>query len=66
MNKDQIQGRYEKLKGRMKQTWGRLTDDDLALFQGQEEEFYGRLQEKYGLARQAAEKLIKEMEREAA
>lgn len=62
MNKDQVEGKYEQLKGKMKSAWGRMTDDDLALYNGKQQEFFGKLQEKQGIAREAAEKTIKDME----
>ena len=47
MNQDQMKGKGTQLKGKLKETWGRLTDDDLALFDGQRDQFLGKLQEKY-------------------
>ena len=60
MNKEQAQGNWNQLKGKIKETWGNLTDDDIALFNGKTEQFYGKLQEKYGVAKEKAEKQIKE------
>ncbi len=59
MNREQIEGKLEQILGEIKVTWGRLTDDEIILFDGQEDEFYGRLKEKYGIEREAAEAHIK-------
>ena len=40
MNKEQIEGKYEQIKGEIKKTWGKLTDDDIALLDGQQDSFY--------------------------
>ena len=62
MNKDQIEGNWEQFKGKIKQTWGKLTDDDVALIKGNSQEFFGKVQEKYGIAKEEAEKKLKEFE----
>jgi uncharacterized protein YjbJ (UPF0337 family) len=46
MNTEQAHGKFEQLKGKIKETWGRLTDDDLALYEGNREKFYGKLEDK--------------------
>ena len=62
MNKDTIEGNWEQFKGKVRQTWGKLTDDDVALLKGNRQEFYGKMQEKYGLAKEEAEKRVNEIE----
>ena len=62
MNKDRMEGNYEQFKGKIKELWGRLTDDEIALYNGQQEQFFGKLQEKYGIAKEEAEKKLKAME----
>jgi uncharacterized protein YjbJ (UPF0337 family) len=62
MNKDQIEGNWQQFKGKIKETYGKLTDDDIALFNGKRDQFFGKIQEKYGEAREAAEKRISEYE----
>lgn len=62
MNKDQVEGNWNQFKGKIKETWGKLTDDDVALYNGKREQFFGKLQEKYGLAKEEAEERVKEME----
>ena len=56
MNWDQIQGNWKQAKGSIKQQWGKLTDDDLDYMSGSRDKFVGRLQERYGIAREEAEK----------
>lgn len=52
MDKLQIKGNWNKIKGTLKQKYGELTDDDLAYAEGQEEKLLGKLQEKTGKTRQ--------------
>ena len=63
MNQDQMQGKSEQLKGKIKATWGRLTDDDIALANGKQEQFFGKLKETYGLAKEDAQKRLNELEK---
>jgi uncharacterized protein YjbJ (UPF0337 family) len=58
MNWDQIEGNWVKAKGKLRQQWGKLTDDDLTLINGKREELAGRLQERYGYQKDQAEKEI--------
>jgi len=58
MNKDTMQGNWKQLKGKARQQWGRLTDDDVEQVKGQREELAGKLQERYGIARDEAERQI--------
>ncbi len=62
MNKEQVQGNWEQFKGKVKQSWGKLTDDDIALLNGHREEFFGKVKENYGIAKEAAEKQLKDIE----
>ncbi len=62
MNKEQVQGKAEQLKGEIKKTWGKLTDNDITLLDGKRDQFLGKLKEHYGLAKEDAEKKIKAME----
>ena len=54
MNWDQIEGKWKQMKGVAKQKWAKLTDDDLELIAGNREQFAGRLQERYGIAKDEA------------
>ncbi|KTC65072.1 stress response protein (plasmid) [Legionella adelaidensis] len=60
MNKDIFQGSWEEVKGKMKKTWGKLTDDDLDVIEGNQQEIYGKLQKHYGYTREEAEKAVKD------
>jgi uncharacterized protein YjbJ (UPF0337 family) len=63
MNKDTLEGNWKQFKGKVKEEWGKLTDDDLDIINGRREQLVGTLQERYGLAKGAAEKQIKEFEK---
>jgi uncharacterized protein YjbJ (UPF0337 family) len=63
MNWDQVAGNWNQFKGQIKEKWGRLTDDDLATIDGKRDQFIGRVQERYGIAKEEAEKQIKDWER---
>lgn len=54
MNWDRIEGKWAQMKGSVKQQWGKLTDDDLDYIAGSREKLVGRLQERYGIAKDAA------------
>ena len=56
MNWDQVEGKWKQMKGSVKQHWGKLTDDDLDYIAGSRDKFVGRLQERYGIAREDAHK----------
>jgi uncharacterized protein YjbJ (UPF0337 family) len=60
MNWDQIEGNWEQFRGKAREKWGKMTDDDLAMAKGQREQFVGRLQERYGIAKEEAERQLKE------
>jgi uncharacterized protein YjbJ (UPF0337 family) len=62
MNKEQVDGKIEQLQGLMKQTWGKLTDNDLMLYNGKREQFLGKLKDHYGLAKEDAEKKIQALQ----
>jgi uncharacterized protein YjbJ (UPF0337 family) len=56
MNWDQLEGKWKHLKGRVREKWGRLTDDDLDVIAGKRDQLIGRLQERYGIAKDEAER----------
>jgi uncharacterized protein YjbJ (UPF0337 family) len=56
MNWDQIQGNWKQLTGKVKAKWGKLTDDDLTVIAGKRDQLAGILQERYGYAKDHAEK----------
>ena len=55
MNWDQMQGKWKQMKGSVKKQWGKLTDDDLEYMSGSKDQFVGRLQERYGITKEAAQ-----------
>ena len=61
MNKEQIEGNWEQFKGKLRETWGKLSDDDLALAQGRAEQFFGKVKEKHGIAIEEAERLYNQL-----
>jgi uncharacterized protein YjbJ (UPF0337 family) len=56
MNSDQLKGDWKQLAGKVKSKWGKLTDDDMTVVEGKREELTGRIQERYGCAKEQAEK----------
>ncbi|MBA3315749.1 MAG: CsbD family protein [Planctomycetota bacterium] len=56
MNWDVAKGNWKQMKGQVQQKWGKLTNDDLDIIEGKREELVGRLQERYGYARDEAER----------
>ena len=60
MNKDQIAGSWHQVKGKVKEQWGLLTDDDLKQLEGHAEQLAGRIQERYGIGKEDAERQAKE------
>lgn len=63
MNTDIIKGKWKQLNGRIKQQWGDLTDDDLTAAEGSREYLAGRIQERYGIARDAAMDQVRDFEK---
>ena len=55
MNDDILQGKWAQMKGKVKQQWGKLTDDDLDRISDKREELVGLMQERYGWERERAE-----------
>ncbi len=60
MNTDQLQGKWKQVKGSLKERWGKLTDDDITAINGQSDQLVGRIQERYGVARQDAQNQVDE------
>lgn len=60
MNSDQLKGKWKQMKGSVKERWGKLTDDDLDVIDGQRDQLIGKIQERYGIAREAAQKQVEE------
>ncbi|MBP8235013.1 MAG: CsbD family protein [Rhizorhabdus sp.] len=60
MNDDQLKGAWRQAEGWIKEQWGRLTDHDLAIIDGQTEQLIGHIQERYGVEREKAEDDVRE------
>jgi uncharacterized protein YjbJ (UPF0337 family) len=60
MNSDTLKGKWKELKGSAKEQWGRLTDDDLEVIDGQLDQLVGKVQQRYGIARDVAQKQVDE------
>ena len=62
MNWDIIEGNWNQAKGKVKEQWGKLTDDDLSLIHGKRDQLAGKLQERYGIAKDEVEKQLENFE----
>jgi len=62
MNEDRIKGQWKQLNGKLKSRWGKLTDGDLRVVDGNAEYLAGKLQGRYGIARDEAAKQVREFE----
>ncbi len=58
MNENTIQGKWEQVKGSVKETWGDLTDDEITQMEGNRQKLAGKIQERYGRAQDVIEKEI--------
>jgi len=63
MNRDTIEGQWTQLKGKVKQQWAKFTDDDIGKIEGRRDVLIGKIQERYGVAQDEAEKQVKQFER---
>jgi uncharacterized protein YjbJ (UPF0337 family) len=55
MNWDQVEGKWKQYQGQVKEKWGKLTDDDLDVINGRRQQLVGKIQERYGIAKEVAE-----------
>ena len=62
MNQDRIRGQWKQVKGRLKEQWGRLTDDDLDVIDGKRAQLLGRIQERHGIAKEEAHRQVRDFE----
>jgi uncharacterized protein YjbJ (UPF0337 family) len=63
MSWDKVEGNWKQFKGKVRETWGELTDDEIEQIAGKRDILLGKIQEKYGLAKDEAEMRIKEFEK---
>lgn len=62
MNWDQIQGQWKQAKGQALEKWGELTHDDLDVIDGRRDQLVGVIQQRYGIAKEEAERQVSEFE----
>jgi uncharacterized protein YjbJ (UPF0337 family) len=62
MNKDIIQGNWKQFKGEAQKRWGRFTNDELDQIEGNREKLLGQVQKSYGIAKDEAEKQVRDWE----
>ncbi|WP_411201597.1 CsbD family protein [Kosakonia cowanii] len=62
MNKDEVGGNWKQFKGTVKEKWGKLTDDDMTVIEGKRDQLVGKIQERYGYAKDEAEKEVTDWE----
>ena len=60
MNSDRTAGAWKQIKGKVKEQWGKLTDDEIAQLEGHSDQLAGKLQERYGMAHEEAERQARE------
>jgi uncharacterized protein YjbJ (UPF0337 family) len=58
MNADILAGKWKQVQGEIKKQWGKLTDDDLMIVEGHRDKLVGLVQERYGYAREQAEREV--------
>jgi uncharacterized protein YjbJ (UPF0337 family) len=62
MNWDQIQGNWKQAAGKVRETWGKITDDDFERIAGKRDQLIGMIQQRYGVAVEEAEKQVRSFE----
>ena len=63
MNWDRVEGNWKQFSGKVKEKWGKLTDDDITVINGKQDQLVGRIQERYGVAKERAEEEVRAWER---
>ena len=58
MDWNQVQGNWKQLKGKAKIKWGKLTDDEIDVVEGRRDELVGKIQQRYGIAKDQAEREV--------
>lgn len=62
MNNDRAAGQWKQIKGKMKEQWGKLTDDDLDQIAGKRDQLVGRIQKSYGVGKDEADRQLADWE----
>ena len=60
MNAEQLKAKWKQLTGEAKRHWGKLTDDDVTMVEGDRDKLVGKIQERYGKSKDEAEKEVNE------
>jgi uncharacterized protein YjbJ (UPF0337 family) len=63
MNWDQVEGKWKQMKGSVRTRWGKLTDDDLEMIKGQKDQLVGKIQERYGIQKDEAQRQVEDWNR---
>jgi uncharacterized protein YjbJ (UPF0337 family) len=63
MNQDRLGGSWKQVKGKLKEEWGKLTDDDLDVIAGRRDQLLGRIQQRHGIAKEEAQRQVDSFER---
>jgi uncharacterized protein YjbJ (UPF0337 family) len=66
MNWDQLEGKWKQYSGKVREKWGKITDDDLTVVHGKRDQLIGKIRERYGIVKEDAEKLVDEFGMESA
>jgi len=64
MNWDEVAGKWKEHKGRIREQWGKFTNDDLEMIAGKRDQLIGAIQKRYGIAREAAEEQVRKFEQQ--
>ena len=62
MNEDTIKGNWKQMTGKVKEQWGKLTDDDMTVIDGKRDQLVGKIQERHGIVKDVAEDQVKNWE----
>jgi uncharacterized protein YjbJ (UPF0337 family) len=65
MNWDRIEGNWKQVTGKAREEWGKLTDNDLHVIAGRRDQLAGKIEERYGIAKEEAEKQLAAWEKKA-
>lgn len=63
MNWDQVAGKWKQVQGKAQVQWGKLTNDDLDVMEGNRDQLVGKIQERYGIAKEEAERQVDSWQR---
>jgi uncharacterized protein YjbJ (UPF0337 family) len=63
MNEDIMEGKWKQLTGKVKQQWGKLSDDDIDVIDGKRDQLEGKIQEYYGISKDEAQRQVRDWER---